>query len=404
MLNLRQLLLLVASTLLLSPCAAGAETQNMPSCASAIRVLFDQYGTAPIPAGSTIWFTSVLKAVRTTDGSAIASPIRIDVRHSRITFGGWPHIITVPDSTVVIDPSITVPRRLWSGTQQLNVAYSPSQVSTEALFDAVPYQAPEAFIPRSSGPVLWTATFTASRPGITLDWAWSAAAYSQIGVVGSYQLKPLSGPIVQVDPQAGALTLYQNADAAGTPEAYKQYVIPGAMGSGTPNYTGTRSNSVSVIACPSNEPPPPTTTQPLEVRPPHRTLTWIITPRSTAAFASPITQHAELSDRGFAEAVGHCYAADLCAQITYANGDQLGIYSEGAAHCKPYILSFNRANGSQQIYGFSRELERQQSPGARCPSTIATHIAMDGGRLDLTVTKNTDGTLKFDFALKAIEK
>ncbi len=254
--NLRWVFLLTASTLL-SPCAASAQAQDMPSCTSAIQVRFDKYGMTHIPAGSTIWFTSVLKAVHTADGSAITSPIRIDVRQSRVTFGGWPYVVTMPDSTVVLDPSITVPRRLWSGPEKLNVAYSPSQVSQEALFDALPYEAPEPFIPRSSGPVTWTATFVASRQGITIDWAWSAAAYSQFGPVGTFLLKPLSGPIAQVDPQAGPPDLYENDDPAGTAEAYKQYVIAGAMGSGAPQYTGARSETATVQACTGISAPEP---------------------------------------------------------------------------------------------------------------------------------------------------
>jgi len=74
--NLRGVFLLAAS-MLLCPSAASAQAQNMPSCTSAIQVLFDKYGMTHIPAGSTIWFTSVLKAVHTADGSAITSPIRI---------------------------------------------------------------------------------------------------------------------------------------------------------------------------------------------------------------------------------------------------------------------------------------------------------------------------------------
>jgi hypothetical protein len=247
--NLRGVFFLATSAML-SSCAAAAQAQSMPSCTSAIQVRFDQYGMTPIPAGSTIWFTSVLKAVHTSDGSPITSPIQIAVQKSRITFGGWPYVITMPDSTIVLDPSIGVPRRLWSSPQQLNVAYSPSQVSKEALFDALPYAAPEAFVPRSSGPVTWTATFAASRPGITIDWAWSAAVYSQFGPVGTFQLKPLSGPIALVDPQAGPPDLYENDDPAGTAEAYKQYVIAGAMGSGAPQYTGARSETASAQACP----------------------------------------------------------------------------------------------------------------------------------------------------------
>lgn len=247
--NLRGVFFLAASALLFSP-AVSAEAQDMPSCTSAIQVRFDKYGMTHIPTGSTIWFTGVLKAVHTADGSAITFPTRIQVHEARITFGSWPYVIAMPDSSVTLDPSVSVPYRLWSGPQHLDVAYSPSQVSHEALFDALPYEAPEPFIPHSSGPVTWTATFTASHPGITIEWAWSAAVYSQFGPVGSFKLKPLSGPIAQVEPQAGPPDLYENADTAGTPEAYKQYVMPGAMGSGAPQYTGERSDTASVTACP----------------------------------------------------------------------------------------------------------------------------------------------------------
>ena len=240
---------------------------------------FDQYGMTHIPAGSTIWFTGVLKAVHTSDGSPITSPIRMYVRHSHVTFGRWPYAIAMPDSTVLLDPSISVPRRLWSGLENLDVAYSPSQVSREALFDALAYRAPEPFIPRSSGPVTWTATFAASRPGVTIEWAWGAAVYSQIGPVGTFRLKPLSGPIAQVDPQAGAPDLYENADPAGTPEAYKQYLVAGAMGSGPPQYTGARSEPASVIACPSSAPPPQAqSVQELAPTMPHRFAGVLLAP------------------------------------------------------------------------------------------------------------------------------
>jgi hypothetical protein len=399
-LNLRGVFLLAASTLLSSG-AAGAQAQNVSSCTSAIQVRFDKYGATQIPAGATIWFTGVLKGVHTADASAMTSPIRIDVRQSRVTFGGWPYVVTMPDSTIVLDPSVSIPRRLWSGPDGLNVAYSPSQVAQEALFDALPYVAPEPFIPRSSGPVTWTATFAASRPGITIDWAWSAAVYSQFGAVGSFQLKPLSGPIARVDPQGGPPDSYENADPAGTAEAYKQYVIAGAMGSGAPQYTGERSNTASVTACPSSIPPLPTPARLAPPRPLQRAVILISPFGGAPSFASPVSQRIEFGDGSVGRAVHRCYATDLCALISYSNGDRLAIYSEGAAPCKPYVLYFSRANGGREIYGFSRDLERDQSAGAsgaRCPTTRATRIVMAGGRIELTISKNPDGTLRFTFA------
>ena len=404
MANLRVICLVVAAALLLGRGATARAEKVESSCTSAIQVRFDKYGMTHIPAGSTIWFTSVLKAVHTADGSAITSPIRIDVRQSRITFGSWPYIITMPDSTVVLDPSISVPRRLWSDAEKLNAAYSPSQVSTEALFDALPYEAPEPFIPRSSGPVTWTATFAASRPGITIDWAWSAAVYSQFGAVGSFQLKPLSGPIAQVDPQAGPPNLYENADPAGTAEAYKQYVVAGAMGSGAPSYTGARSETASVTACPSSEPLPPAgPIQQLRPAVPHHLGgVWVMAPSLAApTFAWRVSQQISLGDNSVWQAVVRCYATDLCALVSYPNGDQIAIYSEGATYCKPYILRFNRTNGGRTIYSFSRDVDYDEYPIAHrshCARTRPTHIGMDGGRVILGISQNADGSLRFHFA------
>lgn len=402
--ELRRVFLLAASTLLLTG-AGGAPAQNTSSCTSAIRVRFDQYGTTQIPAGSTIWFTGVLKAVHTADGSVITSPIRIDVRQSRITFGNWPYVVTMPDSTVVLDPSIVVPRRSWDGPAELNVAYAPAQVAKEALFDALPYEAPAPFIPHFSGPVTWIATFSASRPEIRLDWAWSAAVYSQFGPVGTFQLKPLSGPIAQVEPQAGTPDAYKNTDPAGTAEAYKQYAIAGAMGNGAPQYTGARSDTATVIACPSSTPPPPNPKQ-APIPRGARSGVFFISPAGRApfggvpSFASPVSQRIELGDGSVGQAVASCYATDLCALISYGNGDRLAIYSEGAAHCKPYVVYFSRTNGVREIYRFSRDLERDEVPGApnaHCPTTRATRIVMAGGHVELTIAKNTDGSLKFNF-------
>jgi hypothetical protein len=401
--NLRGVFLIAVSALLCS-CAANAQAQELPSCTSSIRVLFDQYGMTHIPAGYTIWFTSVLKAVHTPDGGAITTPIRIDVHQSRITFGRWAHVVTMPDSTIVLDQSRSIPYRLWDGGPTLHVVYAPSQVSKEALFDALPYTAPEPFIPKYSGPVTWTATFTASRPGITLEWAWSAAAYSQFGQIGTFKLKPLSGPIAQVEPQAGPPDLYENDDPAGTAEAYKQYVVAGAMGSGAPQYTGARSASATVTACPGAGSPDDQTAYP--GIPPHVVgfrqfgTPWLRVQPSNAEpqFASPVTQRLTFADGSSAQAVGRCFAFDLCAQVTYGDGSQLSIYSEGATYCEPYVLHFDRNIGDRAVYSVSRNVDHDRPSAFGCGHSRDTRIPMDGGRATLTVSENADGTLKFNFA------
>jgi hypothetical protein len=362
-------------------------------------VLFNRYTNARIETGSTIWFTGVLEGVSSDRGDVGSKPIRIYVRQSRITFGRWQHVITMPDSIITIDPSTKYPQRWWVRNTTWSTSYAPSQIS-EAFFDGMPYAAPEEFIPGFSGPVTWTATFTASRPGITVRWAWSAAVYSRFGVLGQVLVKPLTAPIA---PFPGPAEQYQNNDPAGTPEAYKQFVIEGAMGSGTPQYTGARSDSASVIACPSSGALPPANLVPPFVQHHFSGAIYFTPPMAlnAPAFAWPISQRISLADGSLWESVVRCYATDLCALVTYPNGDRMAIYSEGAAYCEPYVVRFNRTNGARTIYSFSREVDYDEHPVAhrpRCARSRPTHIGMDGGRVVLGISQNADGSLRFHFA------
>jgi hypothetical protein len=392
---------LVAAGILLQGCAAIARAQEAgSSCTSSVQVLFSRYTTTHIETGSTIWFSAVLEGVSVDKGGLGHKPIRIDVRQSRVTFGQWKHVITLPDSTITIDPSVRDPQRWWVNGSAWSLTYAPSQIP-EAFFDGRPYKTPEPFVPGFSGPVTWTATFTASRPGVTVRWAWSAAVYSHFGVLGGLLVKPLTAPVAALPPPAST---YQNDDPAGTPEAYKQFIVAGAMGTGAPQYTGARSEPASVIACPSSEPLPPA--EPIQQMPPAAPRYFggvrLVAPSVAApTFAWPISQQISLSDDSVWQAVVRCYATDLCALVSYPNGDQMAIYSEGAAYCKPYVLHFSRTSGGRTIYSFSRDVDYDEHPIAHrpnCTRTRPTHIGMDGGRLILGISQNADGSLRFHFA------
>ena len=400
MANLR-VICLVAAAALLTGCAAAARAQEVESpCTSSIQVLFNRYTTTHVETGSTIWFSGVLEGVSSAKGDLGSKPIRIDVRQSRITFGRWQHVITLPNSIITIDPSTRDPQRWWVDNSAWSVAYAPSQIP-EAFFDGMPYEAPEPFVPAVSGPVTWTATFSASRPGVTIRWAWSAAVYSHFGVLGQLFVKPLTASI---SPLPMPTAMYQNNDPAGTPEAYKEFVIAGAMGIGAPQYTGARSEPASVVACQSSEPLPAAArinlVSPAGPRPFGRVL---LVPASlaTPTFAWPVSQQISAADGSAWQAVVRCYATDLCALVSYPNGDQLAIYSEGAAYCKPYVLHFNRTNGGRTIYSFARDVDYDGHPIAHrsnCARTRPTHIGMDGGRMILGISQNVDGSLRFHFA------
>lgn len=322
----------------------------MTPCTSSISVPFDKYGNATIPAGATLWFSGVLETADSAQNDLAANPVRIDVRHSRITFEKWPYTVDLPDSAIQLDASATYPQRWWINGSMWSVTLAPSLLP-EAFFTGMPYVLPEPLLPGNSGPATWTATFTASHPGISLSWAWSAAVYSQFGSNGRLLVKPLNAPIGEPQP-----AVYQNDDPAGTPELYKQYVVAGAMGSGAPQYTGARSAPATVHACVTNEAPTSQTT-----------------PRVMPT-----------------RAVDRCDTGDLCAEIRYEDGDRLAIYSEGATQCDRYKLYFKRTNGSRTVYAFSRNI------ASLCGDATAS-MSLDGGRDRLTISRNADGSLRFSF-------
>lgn len=185
------------------------------------------------------------------------------------------------------------------------------------------------------------------------------AVYSQFGPNGRLLVKPLSAPVGEPQP-----AIYQNDDPAGTPELYKAYVVPGAMGNGAPQYTGARSDAATVEPCVAAEPPP------------------------RSSLPAKVTLGHPIARTSRSETVDHCFTGDLCAVVRYAGGDRVAMYSEGAAKCNGYRLYLTRSSGSRVAFAFSRGL------ASLCGHATA-RMSMDGGRVRLTISRNTDGSLKF---------
>ena len=114
---------------------------------------------------------------------------------------------------------------------------------------------------------------------------------------------------------------------------------------------------------------------------------------------APIT----FSDGSVATPTDHCGDGDLCATIAYPNGDNLFIYSEGAALCQPYQLHFVRVHGGLTLFEYSRAINHDtphDAPfgGRVCGNTQATRMTFDHGLVHLTVDEYKDGSLRFTFS------
>src|SRR5579872_3392928 len=91
----------IATCVLICATCGHARAQDVTSCTSSIRVLFNQYGNQRIQTGSTLWFSGVLESIQSTQNDVATNPVRIDVSHSQITFGKWPYSVDLPDSTIL---------------------------------------------------------------------------------------------------------------------------------------------------------------------------------------------------------------------------------------------------------------------------------------------------------------
>lgn len=107
------------------------------------------------------------------------------------------------------------------------------------------------------------------------------------------------------------------------------------------------------------------------------------------------------SDGAVATPYDHCGDADLCAVIAYPNGDELRIYSEGAAYCQPYLVHFVRVHEKSTLFEYSRILNHDavtsSAFGVRCGNNLATQMTLDRGLVHLTVDEYPDGSLRFEF-------
>ncbi len=85
----------------------------------------------------------------------------------------------------------------------------------------------------------WSGQLSSDTAGVTINWQWAAAVYDAFGAdYSSLEVKPTD------DTKA---SVFQNSDHAGTPEAFKSYVIGGATGGGGSNFTGSYSGTLSHV-------------------------------------------------------------------------------------------------------------------------------------------------------------
>jgi hypothetical protein len=193
------------------------------------------FNGTPIGAGDTIWFSAVFKV-----NAGFTGPVTFTLQESTITFAGTS--VSVPNARITIDPAATTAASSFDSTTNTWVTVVPPNTSGNIFLDGVPFHVPAGGLPGGITPVTWAGTFSANRPGLPINWAWSAAVYSSFAATaGGVSVKAVDDNHFQP---------YPISDHAGTPENYRSSVIGGARGGGGSNFTGSLSGTLLLTPSP----------------------------------------------------------------------------------------------------------------------------------------------------------
>ena len=188
-----------------------------------------------IEAGTYIWFNANFTA-----SGIPSSGATISFAGSTISFTtDKPYGVTVPNAQITFDPNAACATTTFDMLTNTWMTTVPLAGSDEIFLTGLAFPVPLGFS-RVNGPVTWLGTFTSATPGISVAWKWGAAVYktfsSDYNVLGIKPTHTLACP-------------YNNSDHAGTPEAFKAFVIGGARGGGGSNWTGSWSGTAGVSVC-----------------------------------------------------------------------------------------------------------------------------------------------------------
>ena len=155
----------------------------------------------------------------------------------QFTANGNNYVLPAPSALVTFSSSVNCASTQFNNITQTWETTVPLAGSDEILLDGLAYQVPPAGLPGGINPVVWEGDFSSNVSGLSIQWKWGAAVYTQF----STDYNALG---VKVTHQNDCT--YNNGDHAGTPENFKQYVIGGARGGGGSNWTGSWSGTVPV--------------------------------------------------------------------------------------------------------------------------------------------------------------
>jgi hypothetical protein len=210
------------------------EAREVPTVSS----ITGSFNKAPIAVGDALWFSSFGHVTHLP-----TDPSTIRVTGSSITFtaAGQPYTVNVPDTTINFTSTATQATTAFAGDHW--VVTAPRKFDGDIFLGGAALSA-NAALPGGIKNVQWTNNITADAGAPRVRWQWGAAVYhANFSSLDQIQVKAVDDRKVDA---------FGNADPAGTPEAFKAFLVRGGTGNGGKQYVGkaTASRRVSPDATP----------------------------------------------------------------------------------------------------------------------------------------------------------
>jgi hypothetical protein len=247
-------------------------TQLISLTGSSLSAISTNFTKPGIAGGNFIWFASVFSAKGPIDSNGHeidmrAYAIRVFVTGGTISFTANNNVYTlpVPGAVITFDPTATsatttfdASNNRWlttvpSASPPIPFPLQPPNPRTQ-MFDVnghifatgLAYQVPSGGLPGGIKNVTWSAAFSTDTPGVTIAWQWGAAVYSTFSTTYA---NASSSNVLGVKPMDNGMapSAFQNADPAGTPENFKQYLVLGATADQPGDYVGDLTPPVGVV-------------------------------------------------------------------------------------------------------------------------------------------------------------
>lgn len=218
-----------------------------------------------IGSGKYIWFNAVVNNVT---GLPSTSQVKLYLTNSSIQYTAdgtncttaSPCTLPVPNAVVTFNSSAALGTTFSTSSNRWSTSVPKSSLTGNTFVTGVAFKVPSNF-PTGIQNVAWSASYSTDTPGISLQWQWGAAVYSNsfdpcygyqnTNSAGACYTPPIPATnpntnVLGVNPEDGTANTHPS-DPAGTPETYKSYVIFGGTGGGGTNYTGYFSPGAGVV-------------------------------------------------------------------------------------------------------------------------------------------------------------